>query len=360
MNTATIHNGDCVPGMVEHLADNSIDLFVSSIPFGALFMYSGKPQDIGNNQDGVDMEAGQFGLHMRFFIEQLHRVLKPGRNACIHIQQLLRYLNQHGYMGRRDFRGAVVEMFSQGGLEWVGEVAIPKNPQAMAQRLSLHSLMFITGKTNSTKLAPAVNDYVLIFQKPGDADPVVKCLRDDEKNPGGWVTANEWIDWARGVWEDGWKGVSEDMQLEGYRECLANLMRSEWQNDGIWGDILETDILDGWKAARGSDEEKHVCPLQLEVIRRCIKLYTNPGETVLDSFMGIGSTAYVALEQGRNAVGFELHDNYHKQAIKNVQKIQGKLEMERSQDLFSAMGIGDNGMASVVNLETIMEDDAEA
>jgi DNA modification methylase len=304
MNSAVIHNMDCIPGMSEKLAENSVDLVVSSIPFGALFMYSGKPQDIGNNQDGVDMEAGQFGLHMRFFIEQLQRVLKPGRNACIHIQQLLRYVNQHGYMGRRDFRGAVIEMFSQGGLEWVGEVVIPKNPQAMAQRLSLHSLMFITGKRDSTKLAPAVNDYVLIFQKPGDAEPPVKALRCSEINPTGWVSSEQWIAWA----------------------------------SGVWSDIREMDVLDGWKAARGSDEEKHVCPLQLEVIRRCVLLYTNPGEVVLDPFMGIGSTAYVAIEAGRDAVGFELHDNYHVQALKNVEKIKEKIRMDSECDLFAQAG----------------------
>lgn len=339
MNTATIYNMDCIPGMGEQLAENSVDLCVSSIPFGALFMYSGKPQDIGNNNDGVDMEAGQFGLHMRFFIEQLQRVLKPGRNACIHIQQLLRYLNQHGYMGRRDFRGAVIEMFSQGGLEWVGEVVIPKNPQAMAQRLSLHSLMFVTGKRNATKLAPAVNDYILIFQKPGDPAEPVKALKCAELNPKGWVTSEEWIAWASGVWADGWKDITEDMQLEGYHDCLREMLRLEWQHDGIWSDIQETDVLDGWKAARGSDEEKHVCPLQLEVIRRCIKLYTNPGDLVLDPFMGIGSTAYVALEQGRNAIGFELHDNYHVQALRNVAKIQKQLQADRECDLFAMAAV---------------------
>ncbi|SKA84699.1 intein C-terminal splicing region/intein N-terminal splicing region [Prosthecobacter debontii] len=211
--------------MAEHLADESVDLCVSSIPFGALFMYSGKAEDIGNNADGVDMRANQFGLHMRFFIEQLRRVLKPGRNACIHIQQLLRYVNQHGYMGRRDFRGAVVDLFAAGGLEWVGEVVIPKNPQVIAQRLSLHSLMFVTAKTNATKLAPAVNDYVMIFQKPGDCEPPVRAMRCAEKNPGGWVSSEEWIKWAHGVWDD----------------------------------IQETDVLDGWKSAREKDEEKHVC-----------------------------------------------------------------------------------------------------
>lgn len=311
MTTATIYNEDCVQGMSERLKDDSVDLCVSSIPFGALFMYSGKPEDIGNNSDGVDMRAGQFGLHMRFFIEQLRRVLKPGRNACIHVQQLLRYINQHGYMGRRDFRGAVVDLFAAGGLEWTGEVVIPKNPQAMAQRLSLHSLMFVTGKRNATKLAPAVNDYVMIFQKPGDCEPPVRALYDLEENPAGWVTTEEWIHWACGLWED----------------------------------IDEMDILDGWKSAREKDEEKHVCPLQLEVIRRCIALYTSPGETVLDPFMGIGSTAYVALggktkfgktlRDPRNAVGFELKESYHALALRNIAKLQ-KHQRDNKHDLFTS------------------------
>jgi hypothetical protein len=126
---ATIHNEDCIPGVAKRLESDSIDLCVSSIPFGSLFMYSGKIEDIGNNSDGIDMRASGFGLHMRFFIHQLLRVMKPGRNVCIHIQQLLTYKNQHGYMGRRDFRGAVVDLFSSGGFNWIGEVSIPKNPQ---------------------------------------------------------------------------------------------------------------------------------------------------------------------------------------------------------------------------------------
>lgn len=292
---------DCIEGMAKHLPESSIDLCVSSIPFGALFMYSGKPEDIGNNSDGVDMRASQFGLHMRFFVEQLRRVLRPGRNACIHIQQLLRYVNQHGYMGRRDFRGAVVDIFASGGLEWIGEVVIPKNPQVIAQRLSLHSLMFITGKRDATKLAPAVNDYIMIFQKPGDSVPPVKCIKDAEINVPGWVTTEEWIRWARGVWDD----------------------------------IQETDVLDGWRSAREKDEEKHVCPLQLEVIRRCIRLYTNPGELVLDPFMGIGSSAYVATEQKRRFIGFEIKESYHDLCLRNLEKQAKKMADDAEQDLFT-------------------------
>jgi DNA modification methylase len=297
--TAQIWNEDTIPGMAGHLEPESVDLTVTSIPFGSLFMYSGKTEDIGNNPDGVDMRGSQFGLHMRFFIEQLRRVMKPGRNACIHIQQLLRYKNQHGYMGRRDFRGAVVDLFEAGGFEWIGEVAIPKNPQIIAKRLNLHCLMFETGRTNSTRLAPAPNDFVMFFQKPGDAAERVQCLYDPLKNPAGWVSQEEWIAWARGVWND----------------------------------IRETDVLDGWKSARGENDEKHVCPLQLEVIRRCVRLYTNAGETVLDPFMGIGSTACVAIELGRNAVGFELKESYHSQAERNVAKWQQGPETDQ-QELF--------------------------
>lgn len=300
MSEVQIFNEDCVVGMGNRLKEESVELCVTSIPFGSLFMYSGKTEDIGNNQDGIDMEDGQFGLHLRFFIEQLFRVMKPGCNVCIHIQQLLRYKNQHGYVGKRDFRGAVIEMFCKGGFEWTGEFVIPKNPQAMAQRLNLHSLMFATGKRNARDLAPAVNDYVMIFQKPGESAAPVPALFDAVENPAGWVKTDEWVRDASGVWDD----------------------------------IQETDVLDGWKSARDKDDEKHVCPLQLEVIRRLVKLYSNAGETVLDPFMGIGSTAYVALELGRNAIGFELKESYHAQALKNIEK-KRRMIAESEKDLFS-------------------------
>lgn len=283
--TYAIYNEDCITGMAERLRPESIDLCVSSIPFGALFSYSGKTEDIGNNLDGVDMRESHFGLHMRFFITQLHRVMAPGSLACIHIQQLIATKVQHGYIGRRDFRGAVVDLFTAGDFEWTGEVAIPKNPQVIARRQKLHSLMFITGKRDARMLAPAVNDYVMLFRKPGEGTPV-PCLYDAQTNPHGWVTTDEWIRWARGVWDD----------------------------------IRETDVLTGWQYGREEGDEKHVCPLQLDLIRRCVKLYSNPGSTVLDPFMGIGSTAWVAIEQGRDAIGFELKESYHAQAIRNCQR----------------------------------------
>lgn len=279
----TLRNQDCIAGMAEHLADNSVHLTVTSIPFEELFTYSGKVEDVGNNGSTIDVRSGRFACNLRFVIEQLLRVTAPGCNVCIHIQQLLAYKNQHGFSGRRDFRGAVIDLFRAAGFQFHGEWAIPKDPQAMAQRLNLHSLQFKTGTArSSTKWAGAPNDYVLVFQKPGDVEHQVQPLNPNT----GWMTQDDWIKWASGVWHD----------------------------------IDEFDVLDGARHARESDQEKHVCPLQLEVIRRCVLLYSNPisiqpDVRVLDPFMGIGSTAWVCIERDRNVVGFELKESYYQTSL---------------------------------------------
>lgn len=272
---------------------------------------------MGNNGSTVDIRAGRFALNMRFAVEQMFRVLRPGSNACIHIQQLLAYKVQHGYMGRRDFRGAMIDVFGAGGFIFSGEFVIPKNPQTMAQRLNLHSLQFKTGYSRSWNLlAPAVNDYVLIFHKPGDHPSPPKPLRNS-KNPAGWMGTDEWV-----------------------RDA-----------SGIWNDIMEIDVLDGARGHKEVDQEKHVCPLQLEVIRRCINLYSNPisiqpDVTVLDPFMGIGSTAYVAiggkspmtklaLDEPRNVIGFELKESYHKASLAYIAKARKQQARGEEAGLFA-------------------------
>jgi DNA modification methylase len=321
MNLKTeVWNEDCVAGLQNRVADESVDLTVTSIPFEELFTYSGKPEDVGNNGSTIDVRAGRFALNMRFAVAQLYRVMRPGCNVCIHIQQLLAYKNQHGYSGRRDFRGAMVDVFGAAGFNFAGEAAIPKDPQAMANKLNLISLQFKTGcKVDSNRWAPAPNDYVLIFHKPGDNPHPVLCEQWEKprhwengrltggvlrRDGGGWVSDTEWIAWAKGTWED----------------------------------IMEVDVLDGARNKGYKEEkfEKHVCPLQLEVIRRCVSLYSNPVSvqpdvTVLDPFMGIGSTAWVCcgaaspmtklkLAEPRNVTGFELKESYHAAAVANVAK----------------------------------------
>lgn len=304
MSTATIYNSDCISGMQSILEPESVDLVVTSPPFEELFSYSGKPEDVGNNGSTVDLRSGRFALNMRFVIDGLMRVMKPGTNACIHIQQLLAYKVQHGFMGRRDFRGAMVDLFRAGGFDFTGEAVIPKNPQQAAQRLKLQSLQFKTGYARDGNiLKPTVNDYLLIFTKPG-RHPTPPLPLFHKKNPKGWVTQEEWICWA----------------------------------SGVWSQVMEIDILDGSRGHKEQKHEKHVCALQLEIIRRCVMLYTNPAEiqpdvTVLDPFSGIGSTAYVAIGgrspvtragvgEPRNAVGFELKESYYRASLDYIHKAE--------------------------------------
>lgn len=332
-----LHNRDCITGMHELLEPESIHLVVTSIPFEELFTYSGKVEDVGNNGSTVDIRAGRFALNMRFVVDGLYRVMAPGCNVCIHIQQLLAYKVQHGFMGRRDFRGAMVEVFTSkqpdgSAFQFTGEFVIPKNPQQAAQRLNLHSLQFKTGVSrNSCMLMPFVNDYVLIFQKPGEHPCPPKALFDPRKNPNGWMTTDEWV-----------------------RDA-----------SGIWNDILEIDVLDGARGHKEVSQEKHVCPLQLEVIRRCVRLYTPPVEVfpqvrVLDPFMGIGSTAYVCaggkspmtkakVESPRNVVGFELKESYFAGSNAYVARALRQAQpVEDDRTMFDAIELGEEADAVAV------------
>ncbi len=301
---------DCISGMFAHLDPATVDLIISSIPFEELFTYSGKPEDVGNNGSTVDIREGRFALNLRFVIRQMMRALRPGCNACIHIQQLLAYQSQHGFIGRRDFRGAVIDLFRAEGFNFYGEVAIPKDPQVMAQRLSLMSLQFKTARERGGQiLAPAPNDYVLIFKKPGILEFPCLPLHCPDRNPNGWITQEDWIKWASGVWE-----------------------------------IDAMDVLQGARHAKENDEEKHVCPLQLEVIRRLILLYSNPAHLqenvlVLDPFMGIGSTSWESILLGRHVVGFELKESYHAISLNNAEKAMKIREEKTRPDttLFSSL-----------------------
>jgi len=355
--TATIWNEDCIRGLHERVADNSVHLTVTSIPFEELFTYSGSAEDVGNNGSTIDIRAGRFALNMRFVVDQLLRVTAPGCNVCIHIQQLLAYKVQHGFMGRRDFNGAMRDVFRAGGFDFIGEFVIQKNPQAQAQRQQLHSLMFVTGKRNANMLAPCPNDYVLIFQKPGECEHPVRAIYSDYAEQ---MTRTEWAA-SEGYESEGVDGQPNLGPDEGYQDYLkwyreykkdrriarthnaaGWLSTEDWIRDahGIWTDILEVDVLDGARSKHLKEDERepHVCPLQLEVVRRCVQLYSNPisiqpDVTVLDPFMGIGSVAWVCLGAAspttksvlhapRNVLGFELKSSYARQALANVKQAQ--------------------------------------
>jgi DNA modification methylase len=261
-------HGDSVE-VLKKLPEASVDLAVFSPPFASLFTYTPSVGDMGNCGD----RDGEFALHFRFFLPGLFRVMKPGRNVCVHVMPLPRFKAVHGNMGLYDFRGDVIRLLQREGFLYYGEAAIPKNPQAQAIRTKSHALMFVSLERDSLACRPALNDYLLVFKKPGEPEQPVEpeCSRE------------EWIKWASGVW------------------------------DGI----RETDVLKV-KGTKDPEDGKHICPLQLEFIERCVRLWSNPGEVVLDPFMGIGSTGVVALRRKRRFVGIELKQLYFDAACRNL------------------------------------------
>ena len=273
--------GDSCERMSE-IPDESIDMSVYSPPFASLFTYSPGPRDLGNSAS-----RGEFFEHYGYIIAENLRITKPGRLCCVHVQQLTITKVMAGYTGLTDFRGQVISAYMDAGWIFHGEVTIDKDPQAQAIRTKAQALMFVTKNRDSSMTRPALADYLLIFRKPGDN--AVQIKND--------VSNEEWIEWARPVWLD----------------------------------IRETRTLNT-TAAREDADERHICPLQLDFIERCIRLWSNVGETVFTPFLGIGSEVYTAVKLNRRGIGIELKPSYWRQAVKNLMT----LDAERDQlDLFA-------------------------
>lgn len=262
--------GDSCERIAEIPAD-SVDLSVFSPPFQSLYTYSPTERDLGNSRT-----AEEFYEHFNYIIDGLLRITKPGRNCCVHVQQIAASLIHDGFIGLKDFRGDVIRAFSARGWVYYGEVCIDKNPQVQAIRSHAKGLAFAQKNKDSSWSRPAFADYILLFRKPGDNAVPVKTD----------ITNEEWIEWARPVW---------------------------------YG-IRETETLN---ATEGRDEkdERHVCPLQLGTIERCVRLWSNPGETVFSPFTGIGSEGYESIRNGRKFIGIELKESYFRTARKNLDRI---------------------------------------
>ena len=264
---------------LKEIQENSIDLSIYSPPFANLFVYSNSDHDLGNCRNW-----DEFFSHYRFVIQELLRVTKPGRLCCVRTSDIPAMANRDGYIGLRDFPGEVLRAHEREGWIFVGRAFVQKNPQAQAIRVKSKSLLFVQMNKDSSHSRPALIDQILIFKKPGENQVPITPVKNGEMN-------NEtWISWAH----------------------------------GIWTDIRETDTLQ-CAPAREAFDEKHICPLQLGTIERCIKLYSNPGETILIPFMGIGSEAYVAMKLGRKAIGIELKESYFNEAVKNLSSVQETL-----------------------------------
>lgn len=268
------------------IPDNSIDLSVCSPPFDSLFTYSPSLRDLGNSSS-----RGAFLDHYRFIVAHQLRTTKPGRIAAIHVQQLTTTKSTHGHVGLSDFRGDVIRLFQDVGWIFHGEATIWKDPQAQSIRTKAFSLAFQTKNRDSAAVRPALADYLLLFRKPGDNE--VKIAHSPNS---GEVTNDDWIEWAGPIWFDH--------------------TADEGDNLGpVWTTIKETQTLNA-RMGRESADERHIAPLQLEFIRRVVLLYSNPGETVLSPFGGIGSEPFVAVKNGRKAISCELKASYWQASVK--------------------------------------------
>ena len=284
--------GDSCERLAE-IADNSIDLSVCSPPFDSLYVYSPSVRDLGNSATRAD-----FLDHYKFIIREQLRVTKPGRNACVHVQQVATKKAVVGYVGLTDFRGDVIRAFQDEGWIFYGETTIWKDPQAQSIRTKSYALAFQTKNRDSAGTRPALADYLLIFKKPGVNAVPIKHVSDQ-----GEVTNDDWIDWASPIWFD--HGLSDQL---GDNLCP------------VWVGIKETNTLNV-REGRESEDERHIAPLQLDFINRCVRLWSNPGETVLTPFAGIGSELFVSVKLGRKAIGCELKPTYWHTAVNNLRTL---------------------------------------
>lgn len=265
------YNGDCVDVM-RGMPDASVHFSVFSPPFASLYTYSNSPRDMGNVRT-----HGEFFDHFAFGVKELFRVTKPGRLVSFHCMDLPTSKERDGFIGISDFRGQLVRLFQSEGWILHSQVVIWKDPVTAMQRTKALGLLHKQIKKDSCMSRQGIPDYLVTMRKPGT-------------NPEPVTHTNETF----------------PVQL--------------WQRyaSPVWMDINPSDTLQ-YRSAREHEDERHVCPLQLEVIRRALKLWSNPGDVVFSPFMGIGSEGYVALEEGRRFVGAELKRSYYEQACRNLE-----------------------------------------
>jgi DNA modification methylase len=278
--------GDCVERLGE-VEDESVGLSVFSPPFPTMYVYTDQARDMGNVRDVREMIA-----HYEFLLPELMRVLMPGRTVAVHLAQAQSRKVDGLEIGLIDFRGETIAAMTRAGFTFYGEVTIDKNPQVKAVRTKDRGLLFKSLAEDSANMRMAQADYLLQFRKPGEnPHPIRAGISEKYDNKHGWITPEEWIEWAAPVW---------------YRA-----------SEHYPGGIRETDVLNV-SAARDEKDERHLCPLQLGVIERAVKLWSAPGEMVLSPFAGVGSEGFRALQLGRRFTGVELKRSYFDTACRNL------------------------------------------
>ena len=289
-----LYNGDSCE-VLKSLPDNSADFTVFSPPFADLYCYSDRSEDLGNCRT-----YDEFFQHFAFIISELLRVVKPGRICAVHCMELTRSKERDGYIGIRDFPGDLIRAFESAG--WIyhsPRVTIWKDPLIAATRTKALGLLHKQICKDSTMCRTGIPDYLMAFRVPGDNDVPVAHPDGLTKYCGSADPCGTGIKRSHHIWR-----------------AYAS---------PVWMDIRQTHTLDARKG-RDPEDEKHLCPLQLDVIERACVLWSNPGEVVLTPFMGVGSEVYGAVINGRKGVGIELKESYYRQAVRNLEHAQRERE----------------------------------
>lgn len=307
-----MHNGDCVE-VLKTFADCSIDFSIFSPPFAGLYIYSNSVFDMGNC-DNDDAFFVQFG----FLVKELHRVMRGGRLVAVHSKNLVNYMNSNGKSGQRDFRGAIIKAFEKEGFSYHSEVTIWKDPVIEMQRTKAHGLLYKQLRKDSSFTRNGMAEYLTIFRKWENAET---------NEPINWKTKenyplSKWQEVASPVWNT---EMTKDDLLEiilQQSELIDKIKFdvSDVKANSVWNDIRQTNVLN-IKEARANKDEKHICPLQLDVIQKAVELWTNPNEVVFSPFSGIGSEGYESLKLGRKFKGIELKPEYFEKACKNLKEV---------------------------------------
>lgn len=290
-----IYNGDCMEVM-RSLPEGRIHLSIYSPPFGGLYHYSSSERDLSNCDD-----YEQFFEHYEFVVKELHRVTMPGRMTCVHCMEVP--TSNSGNDALIDFPGDIIRLHQRNGWRYVARYAVWKEPLTVRNRTMQKNLAHKTIVDDSSKCSVASADYLLVFRRDGDnpvpiAHPVGLLEYAGER-----------------------KMPAELLQYRGWTGKQTENRYSHWiwrqYASAFWDDVRLDRVLP-FRGGRDSEDEKHVHPLQLDVIERCIQLWSNPGETVFTPFMGVGSEVYGAVTAGRRGIGAELKPSYYRQAVKNM------------------------------------------
>lgn len=292
-----IYQGDSCE-IIRALPGDSLHYGIHSPPFEGLYKFSNFDRDISNN------EGGAFWEHFAFLISELHRVTMPGRLHSVHCMQLPMSKIRHGHIGMRDFRGEIVRAYEDAGWIFHSEVCIWKDPVVAQQRTKSIRLLHKQVVKDSAMSAQGLADYILTFRKPGaNPEPIAGCFDEwvgdgDGPDPAKFTSPNDGRNWY---------------SIEVWQRYASP----------VWMDINQTRVLQ-YRDGRSEKDEQHISPLQLDVIERCIELWSNPGDTVLTPFLGIGSEVYCAVEMGRKGVGIELKPSYFAQARRNLEGLKAR------------------------------------